>query len=70
MAILVFSSNYPLILVAAYLLYLLYYTIAGAIHRLYFSPISHIPGPKLAALTFWYTAEPVTIWFKELWLTL
>ena len=33
---------------------LLYQLIAGAIYRLYFSPISHIPGPKLAALTFWY----------------
>lgn len=48
------SGNYTLILVTAYLLYLLYCVIAGAIYRLYFSPISHIPGPKLAALTFWY----------------
>ena len=54
MASWVFSSNYPLVLVAAYLLYLVYCVIAGAIYRLYFSPISHIPGPKLAALTFWY----------------
>jgi hypothetical protein len=30
------------------------YTIYGAVWRLYFSPISHIPGPKLAALTWWY----------------
>ena len=29
------------------------YTIYGAIWRLYFSPIAHIPGPKLAALTLW-----------------
>lgn len=30
------------------------YIVAGAIQRLYFSPLSHIPGPKLAALTWWY----------------
>ncbi|KAL2850213.1 cytochrome P450 [Aspergillus pseudoustus] len=30
------------------------YTLLLAIHRLYLSPISHIPGPKLAALTWWY----------------
>lgn len=26
----------------------------GAVQRLVLSPIAHIPGPKLAALTFWY----------------
>ncbi|KAH8594893.1 cytochrome P450 [Bisporella sp. PMI_857] len=30
------------------------YTIYGGIWRLYFSPISHFPGPKTAALSFWY----------------
>lgn len=48
-----FSSFYPFVVVAGSL-YLVYNVIAGAIYRLYFSPVSHIPGPKLAALTFWY----------------
>ena len=30
------------------------YAIALAVHRLWLSPISHIPGPKLAALTQYY----------------
>lgn len=30
------------------------YTVYLIISRLYFSPISHIPGPKLAAATWWY----------------
>lgn len=30
------------------------YTLCGAIWRLYLSPIAHIPGPRLAALTWWY----------------
>ncbi|PMD48982.1 cytochrome P450 [Hyaloscypha variabilis F] len=32
----------------------LLFTVAGAIRRIYFHPLSHIPGPKLAALTWWY----------------
>lgn len=32
----------------------LLWAVAGAIRRLYFHPLAHIPGPKLAALTWWY----------------
>ncbi|KAF2836665.1 hypothetical protein M501DRAFT_901991, partial [Patellaria atrata CBS 101060] len=39
-----------LVLLAASLLYV----IIGGIYRLFFSPIAHFPGPRLAALTYWY----------------
>lgn len=30
------------------------YTLYGAIYRLYLSPVASFPGPRFAALTFWY----------------
>jgi hypothetical protein len=30
------------------------YLVHSALHRLFYTPISHVPGPRLAALTFWY----------------
>ena len=30
------------------------YFVSLAIYRLFLTSISHIPGPRLAALTFWY----------------
>lgn len=30
------------------------YVVAGAIYRVYLSPLSKVPGPKLAAATLWY----------------
>ena len=34
--------------------FLILYTAYGVIYRLRLSPIAQFPGPKLAALTFWY----------------
>ena len=37
-----------------FLLAMVLYIAYGAVYRLYFSPIAHFPGRKLAALTLWY----------------
>ena len=44
--------SYPLLAIASAALFA--FVIFGAIYRLYLSPLSSFPGPKLAALTLWY----------------
>ena len=44
---LLFCGLLSLLLTCCYVLYL-------AISRLYLSPVASIPGPRLAALSFWY----------------
>jgi hypothetical protein len=42
--------------IAIVLLVLVGYIIANFVHRLWFSPLRDVPGPKLAAVTGWYEA--------------
>ena len=41
------------LIVLAPVLCIALYVFWGAVWRLYLSPVAHIPGPRLAALTFW-----------------
>ena len=45
------------------------YLVALACYRIYFHPISHIPGPKLAAVTYWYQSyyDVWPHWGRFLW---
>ena len=43
------SSTFLTVLVAV-----VSYTLYGAIYRLFLSPLRKIPGPRLAALKYWY----------------
>lgn len=40
-------------LVSALLFSLLIYLFALPVYRIYFSPVSHVPGPLIAKATFW-----------------
>ena len=47
------GGSYASLLIAVSLSFVFLYVVYGAIWRIYYSPIAHIPGPRLAALTFW-----------------
>ena len=50
--------EYPLVLFFAFIAYGTYV----AFWRLYLSPIAHIPGPRIAALTLWYSLNMIPDW--------
>ena len=39
------------------------YTVYGLVYRLYLSPVAKVPGPRLAAVTYFY--EIYYDWIKE-----
>ena len=53
-ASLLFAYLSPSSLLVTGLPLLVFYTYTVCIHRIYFSPLSHIPGPTLAAASRWY----------------
>jgi hypothetical protein len=46
------ATSWPMLLLLGWLSYL----VTRSIYRVFLSPIAHIPGPKLAAVTRWYEA--------------
>ena len=48
------ASHHPVRLCLAAIAIQLVYLIVLGVYRLYFHPLNKFPGPKLAALTYWY----------------
>lgn len=46
------ATSWPMLLLSGWLSYLA----IRSVYRLFLSPVAHIPGPKLAAVTRWYEA--------------
>lgn len=45
---------FPLLLFGLLVLFTVVYTISSVVFRLFLSPVASIPGPALAAFSFWY----------------